>query len=252
MCYNISLQPFVTRDNIDKNTSTRYARSMFLCDLSQHAFFNRKLNLAHLPKTKSGFAHLKAGVKRTRDALDDLRRKGGRSFEGGYTVNNTSGKLGEYFTNKKKNMIDIRTVIQVPPKNGVMSFLHNHPRNSSLSISDLLNTNPYAKDQIVNTTPGGSYFRGRLKKEPNPQEIIKTRQKIINKVDYEFRQLKPGKLSPKDLDRRSFIASHLVNRSLANQGVIHYRAKLTPKDRRTIDFWLQRSPKLKSLYDGKN
>jgi hypothetical protein len=235
---------------------------MFLCDLSHDAFFNRKLNLSHLPKTNTSFAHLKAGVKRGRDALDDLRRRGGRSFEGSYTVN-TSGKLGQFIKGAKSS-VDSKSQMKIQPKPGVLgAIIHNHPRNSTLSASDLFNTDFPRKveirpgvfrdipaEQVINTTPGGSYFRGYLKRDVNPRLLKNEKQKILDITEHEMRQLKPGKWTDKDLERRVLVSGHLANRSLANQGVIHYRAKLTPKDRRTLDFWLQRSPKLKSIYDG--
>lgn len=65
---------------------------MFLCD----AFFNRKLNLSHLPKTNTSFAHIKAGVKRGRDALDDLRKITRDNNEGAYLMNPRTGKVGKY------------------------------------------------------------------------------------------------------------------------------------------------------------
>jgi hypothetical protein len=247
----------------------------FLSDLSHNALFNRKLNLSHLPKTNTYYAQLKAGVKRGRDALDDLRRRGGRSFEGAYLVGN-SGKVSKYTTDKIFDEVSPQKLTKTNPTT-LLAVLHNHPRDSSLSYADISLTKPertidvkqklqrpaWAKpaykitkrplpaEQIVNTTPGGSYFRSYFKKEIPRHKVKQNYEDVKKIVEQEMKSVKPGTWTDKDHTRRVLVSSHLANRSLANQGVIHYRAKLTPKDRRTLDFWLQRSPKLRALYDGK-
>lgn len=224
------------------------------------ANFNRKLNLSHLPKTNTYYAHLKAGVKRGRDALVDLRRRGGRSFEGAYLVGN-SGKVGQYVKGKS-NYVTSREQLKQTPK-ALVSVVHNHPNNTSLSVEDIFNTKPDRQveirpgvkrnlpaQQVVNTTPNGSYYRAYLKSKIPLRNMKTNYNRVFSTVEQEFTTLKPGGLNPKDKERMVFLTSHLANRSLANQGVIHYRAKLTPKDKRTLDFWLQRSPRLRSIYEG--
>ena len=179
---------------------------------------------------------------------------------------NLKHKLGQYIKGTE-NSVKSRSQMKTQPKQGTIgAIIHNHPNNTSLSVEDLMGTKPdgrvqirpnvfadVPKQQIVNTTPNGSTYRAYLKRETtNSKPFKRNYNKVFDSVDNEFRQLKPGKLSAKDLERRTFLVSHLANRSLANNGTIHYRAKLTPKDRRTLDFWLQRSPKLKSIYDGEN
>lgn len=224
------------------------------------ADFNRKINLSHITGAKTSFGVMREGVKRSRDALADLAKRGGRTHEGAYIINN-SGKVGQYVKGVERS-VQSRALMKAQPKT-MVSVLHNHPRNTTLSWTDIANTTPTRKEkvdeyisrnipavQVVNTTPNGSYYRAYAKKELNPSMLKRDRQRMLDTVDYEFRKLKPGKLSEKDLVRRSFIAGHLANRQLAQKGLIHYRARMTPKDKRTLDFWLQQAPKLKSIYDG--
>lgn len=216
------------------------------------ADFNRKINLSHITKATTPFGVMREGVKRSRDALTDLAKLGGKKREGAYLVNN-SGKLSKYTTDGEKYVVNPFKLTGNKSNNNVRAVLHNHPVNASLSVGDFLGSSK-AK-QIINTTPNGSYYRGYLKNPDSfgaEKRMKNTDRMITSLAEDVVREYKPNTntLNSKNFDRLSFIIGHIRNKSLANQGLVHYRAKLTPKDKRTLDFWLQKSPKLKSIYDG--
>lgn len=55
------------------------------------ADFNRKINLSHITNATTPFGTMREGIRRTRDALTDLSKRGGKKRESSYLVNK-SGK----------------------------------------------------------------------------------------------------------------------------------------------------------------
>lgn len=240
------------------------------------ADFNRKINLSHITKTTTPFGIMRQGVKRSRDALTDLIKRGGKKQEGAYLLNER-GKLSQYVTSNKHNTVDVMDLLtgksEVPTR-PISAVLHNHPFSTGLSNQDFMGTTPpkykYAKVngkivstqvaapiRIANSTPSGSIYHGYITEAgknmyPSAREQMfkSTYDKMYKTTGEEMKKLKPGKWTSKDTDSWNFVSTHLKNRILSKSGLVHYRAKFSPKDKRTLDFWLQKSPKLKNIYDG--
>jgi len=214
------------------------AKHSFLVDFI--ANFNRQINIKAYTKIINGkvvpVSRSQRTLLRLKDALTDLRRRGGVAHEGGYIVPTTTGKISRYIAGKEKSV-----VLDLHPNHRDLNFLHNHPNNSGLSFGDLLSASE-SGIAIHAVTPRGSWYRARV--IPNLDSYLKHpedfqyRQNSLIDMFLDSKEDNPNfRINEKQWDSAAIAAQHAFLLDLHQHNLIQYRAKLTPKDKQVLKFY---------------
>lgn len=216
----------------------RRTKTWFLGDFL--ANFNRRINIRAYTKIINGkvvnVSKSQRKLLRIKDALTDLRRRGGKKHEGGYIVPNINGKISRYVEGNH-NSVDL----ELGKRHRDLNFLHNHPDNSGLSLGDLLSAS-HGGITIHSVTPRGSWYRAKVvpdleKYLRDPSKFQQRQSQLIERF-LESKESNPNfVVNEKQWDNASAAAQHAFLLDLKERGLIKYRAKLTDKDKRIIKFY---------------
>lgn len=214
--------------------------SIFLIDVAE---FNKQLNAnvrgffrnigGKIIPVKS---HSRRYVMATRQALKDLQQKGKSGFEVSYLINPKTGYVGDHtigtsegvdpygnmrFKHDFEDMTDYVAMGQKSQRH----VLHNHPVATSLSSIDIFHTTPRNQIYAINET--GSIFRGYKLKDYDMDLHSAQTLEIFAEMAEKYPNAKQTELG--------FLASHLANKKMQNEGLIFYRSKLSKTDHKTIN-----------------
>lgn len=205
--------------------------------------FNRLLNVKSYIKTlKNGNVINVKGYRKTlkslNSALNDLKLRGlNNESENLYFFNPISGKVSKVAKGNSNSVspeLILKKIKSEESYNKVLNkrwVLHNHPNSKSLSLQDF-----YAvpeRTNIFSISSTGSIFRGY------PTSKFKTltfEQLRESQIDMNFlTEVLKKKMPELKIEENEFLVSHFHNLNLKDNGYIHYRTKLSKKDKELVD-----------------
>lgn len=207
--------------------------------LSDFAEFNRKINIKAYTKIIKGkvvpVSRSQRTLLRLKDALTDLRRRGGKTHEGAYLLNPKNSKVGEYIPGEKDR------VFMNKPYKIDRHKLHNHPSDTGFSIQDLVSAQVTNSNMTHVITPNGSWYRASNINIGN--DDIETLESLEEDLPFIFQMEKSIenkgdlKLNTKQVNNSWFAAKYAILKDLHNNGLITFRAKLQSKDKQIIKYY---------------
>jgi len=206
-------------------------------------YFNRLINIKRfVRKLKSGKTVVvdphsrRASMMRIKTALKDLRKRGNTINEGGYLFDTKTGKVSNYIQGEAER-VDYNSILKTNPKKSIFekrSTLHNHPRVSAPSQTDILNNkgrhafiidnagNVYSFKKVSSGTSLELYFDQQIKDifKASKQEDLKLKLLFDHGVT--------------DKNEAAMYIQHFTNQYLHESELIRYRARFNSSYKRKI------------------